>query len=104
MTMSLPGEARAGFALAVLAVALGVYLSTRLGSPDLLRLFYGLAALALLKAVFAWGAARGFPIRREDGRLHPDHLVRNLAMAFLAIPIVLLGAAPLALIAFQLAR
>lgn len=97
-----------GFALAGVAVAVGVYFGTKLAGEEVglftLRAFYALAAVAVLKSVFIWGAARGFPIRREDGRIHFAHLVRNLVMVVVAVPMILLIAAPLSLMAFQLAR
>ena len=87
---------------------LGVYGRTKLAGEEVglftLRAFYALAAVAVLKSVFIWGAARGFPIRREDGRIHFAHLVRNLVMVVVAVPMILLIAAPLSLMAFQLAR
>jgi len=107
-TLSMPKQSAAGFALAAIATALGVYFDTKLASEEvghfLFRVFLALAALAVLKAVFVWGAARGFPIRREDGRIHLAHLVRNLVMAAVAVPVLLLLAAPLWSVAFQLAR
>ena len=107
-TSSIPKQSAAGFLLAASTVALGVYFGTKLAREDaglfLLRLFYLLAAVAVLKSVFTWGAARGFPIRREDGRIHFQHLFRNLVMAGIAVPIVLILAAPLSFLAFQLAR
>jgi hypothetical protein len=107
-TSSIPKQSAGGLALAAVTVALGVYFGTKLASEGaglfLLRLFYALAAAAVLKSVFIWGEARGFPIRREDGRLHFAHLFRNLVMAVIAIPVVLLLAAPLSWLAFQLAR
>src|SRR3954466_4474363 len=105
---SIPKQSAAGFALAVVTVAIGVYFGTKLASEGtglfLLRLFYFLAAAAVFKAVFIWGEARGYPIRREDGRIHFASLFRNIVMAATIAPIVLLLAIPLCLLAFQLAR
>lgn len=105
---SLPKQSAAGFMLAAVTVAIGVYFGTKLASEDvglfLVRVFYALAAAAVLRSVFIWGEARGFPIRRKDGRLHFGHLFRNLVMAAIAVPVLLLVAAPLALLAFHFAR
>jgi hypothetical protein len=107
-TLSIPKQSVAGFALAGVTVALGIYFGTKLASEEaglfLLRVFYVLAAVAVFKSVFIWGEARGFPIRREDGRIHFVHLFRNLVTVAIAIPVVLVLAAPLLLLAFQLAR
>ena len=107
-TLSMPKQSAVGFALAAVALALGVYFGTKLVNQGaglfLLRVFYALAAIAVFKAVFIWGAARGFPIRREDGRILFAHLVRNLVMVVLAVPVFLLLASPLSFLAFQLAR
>ena len=107
-TSSIPKQSVGGFILAAVTVALGVYFGTKLASEGagifLLRLFYSLAAVAALKSVFIWGEARGFPIRREDGRIHFANLFRNLVMAVVAAPVILILAAPLSLVAFQLAR
>jgi hypothetical protein len=106
--LSIPKQSAAGFMLAAVTVALGVYFGTKLASEGtglfLLRLFYALAAAALLKSVFIWGEARGFPVRKEDGRIHLASLFRNLVMAAVAVPVVLIFAAPLSIPAFQLAR
>ena len=107
-TSSIPKQSAAGFILAAVTLALGVYFGTKLASEEtwlfLLRVSYVLAGAVLLKSVFIWGHARGFPIRRENGRLHFPHLVRNLVMAVVAVPILLLLAAPLSYLAFQFAR
>lgn len=107
-TSSIPKQSAAGFVLAAVTVALGVYFGTKLASEEaglfLLRVFYVLAGVALLKSVFIWGHARGFPIRREDGRIHLPHLIRNLVMVVVAVPVLLLLAAPLSYLAFQFAR
>src|SRR4051812_42031106 len=100
-TSPIPKQSVGGLILAAITVALGVYFGTKLASegagPFLLRVFYGLAALAVLKSVFIWGEARGFPIRREDGRIHFAYLFRNLVMALVAVPVILILAAPLSL-------
>lgn len=107
-SLALPRQTAAGFLLAACSLAAGVYFATRLAAEPsghfLLLVFYALAGLALLKAVLVWGAARGYPIRRADGRLHLAHLLRNLLMAALAIPLLLILSAPLAMLAFSLAR
>jgi len=107
-TSSIPKQSAGGFFLAAVTVALGVYFGTKLASEEtglfLLRVFYALAAAAALKSVFIWGEARGFPIRREDGRIHFQYLSRNLVMAGIAVPTVLILAAPLSFLAFQLTR
>ncbi len=106
--LSIPKQSAAGVALAAVTVALGVYFGTKLANEEaglfVLRVFYALAAVAVFKSVFIWGAARGFPIRRQDGRILFAHLPRNLVMVVIAIPVVLFLAAPLSLLAFQLAR
>jgi hypothetical protein len=106
-TRSIPPQSVAGFMLATVTIALGVYFGTKLGNEAvglfLLRVFYALAALAVFKSVVSWGAARGFPIRR-DGRIVIANLLRNSVMALIAIPAVLLLASPLSILAFQLAR
>jgi len=107
-TSSIPKASAAGLVLAGVTMALGVYFGTKVADQNvglfLLRLFYALAAAAVLKSVFLWGEARGFPIRRHDGRLHGAHLIRNLVMAAITVPVVLIVAAPLVLLAFELAR
>ena len=107
-TSSIPKQSVGGLILAAITVALGVYFGTKLASEGaglfLLRLFYALAAAALLKSVFIWGEARGFPIRREDGRIHFAYLFLNLVMTLVAAPVVLMLAVPLSLLAIQLAR
>ncbi len=106
--LSIPKQSAAGFALAAITVALGVYFGTKLASEATalfwLRVFYAMATVLVVKSVFIWGETRGFPIRRADGRIHFAHLFRNLVMAAIAIPVVLLLAAPLSWLAFQLAR
>lgn len=105
---SIPRQSAAGFILAAVTIALGVYVGSKAGDADpghfWVRLCYALAALALLQSVFIWGQARGFPIRGADGHICFPHLVRNLVMAAFAIPVFLLLAAPLAYFAFELAR
>ena len=70
----------------------------------LFRLFYLLAGVAALKTVFAWGRTRGFPIRHDDGRIRFGHLVRNLTMAILVAPLLLLASGPFVMVAFHLGR
>ena len=107
-TSSIPRQSAVGFIVASVIIAVGVYFGTKLAGEKtgiiLLRLFYVLATVTLLKSVFAWGEARGFPIRRENGRIDLAHLFRNLIMAVVAAPVVLAFSAPLSLVAFQLAR
>lgn len=107
-TLSIPKQSAAGFALAAVTVALGIYFGTKLTSEAAalfwLRGFYAMAMMVVVKSVFIWGEARGFPLRRADGRIHFAHLFRSLVMAVIAIPVVLLLAAPLSWLAFQLAR
>ncbi len=103
-----PKQVLAGFAIAVFALCMGVYFGTKLGGEGtggfLLRLFYLLAAIAVLKSIFEWGRIRGFPIRREDGRIHFGHLIRNLTMAVVVVPLLMILSGPFVMAAFQLAR
>lgn len=103
-----PRQLLPGFAVAVLALGLGVYFSTKLAHEEiggfLLRLFSLLALLAFVKTVLAWGRIRGYPLRREDGRIHFGHLVRNLTMAAVVTPVFMILSGPFVMAAFQLAR
>ncbi len=107
-SFSIPKQVLAGFAIAVFALCMGVYFGTKLRGEDvggfLLRLFYFLAAIAVLKSIFEWGRIRGFPIRREDGRIHFGHLIRNLTMTIVAVPLLMILSGPFVMAVFQLAR
>lgn len=87
-----PFELFAALALAVGTICLGVYLSFAVGTVApvadvgtfLMRLCTLVAVLIVMKYTFAVGRARGFPIRRADGRLHGENLLRNLVASVLA--------------------
>jgi hypothetical protein len=106
--ISIPKQVLAGFAVAVFALCVGVYFGTKLGGEDvgsfLLCLFYFLAAVATLKSIFEWGRIRGFPIRREDGRIHFGHVIRNLTMVVVVVPLLMILSGPFVIATFQLAR
>ena len=76
----------AGYALAATTLGLGVMFSRQI-EPEpgaaLLKLFYGLTILIILRVTFLWGARRGFPLRRANGSFAFDHLFRNLVMSLL---------------------
>lgn len=107
-SLSIPRQVLAGFAIAIFALCLGVYFGTKLGGDDagtfLLRLFSLLAMVAVLKSVFAWGRIRGFSLRNEDGRINIGHLVRNLTMVAVVVPIFMILSGPFVMAAFRLAR
>lgn len=104
----IPKQVLAGLAIAVLALCMGVYFGTKLGGEEagsfLLRLFYLLAAIAVLKSIFEWGRIRGFPIRSETSRIHFGNLIRNLTMAVVVVPLLMILSGPFVMAAFQLAR
>lgn len=102
-----PKQIVGGFALAAATLCVGVYLSTTagdLGGTALMRLFYAIAVLIVLKLTFAWGRLRGFPAIRDDGRWALGHIVRNLVMAALLWCMLLIVSAPFVMVAFKLAR
>lgn len=107
-SIPIPKQVLAGFVGAVVALCIGVYFGTKLSGVDyggfLPRLFCLLACVAVLKSVFEWGRIRGFPIRREDGRIHFEHLIRNLAMVAVVVPLLVILGGPFVMAAFQLAR
>lgn len=102
-----PKGIASGFALAGLTLSVGVYCGVKAGDDGgtaLLRLFYIVAVLIVLKYTFAWGRRRGFPVRREDGSIAISHVFRNLVMAAIVWAMLLLVFAPLVMLAFKLAR
>jgi hypothetical protein len=105
-------ELLAALALAVGTLCLGVFLSFQFGTEApgantgtfLMRLCVVIAVLTVAKYTFAIGRQRGFPVRREDGSLHGENLLRNLVATFLAFFCVGLLATPFLGVVFNLAR
>jgi hypothetical protein len=100
-------EIAGGFVLAGFALCLGVYFGVKAGAEGgaaLMRLFYGVAALIVLKFTFAWGRHRGFPVKREDGRIVISHVFRNLTMAVIVWGLLLFVFGPIVTIALHFAR
>jgi hypothetical protein len=108
MTTTNPSEEIAGgFVLAGFTLCLGVYFGVKAGEEGgaaLMRLFYGVAALIVLKYTFAWGCHRGFPAKREDGSIVVSHVLRNLTMAALVWGLLLFVFGPVATIALHFAQ
>ena len=76
----------ARYALAATTLGLGVLFSRQIAPEHgaaLLKLFYGLTILIILRVTFLWGARRGFPLRRANGSFAFDHFSRNLVMSLL---------------------
>ena len=102
-----PKEIAAGFALAGLTLGLGVYLSMKAGDEGgtaVIRIFYAVAVLIVLRVTFAWGRRRGFPAVNEDGGIVVSNVLRNVVMAGLVWVVLILLIAPLIMAAFRLAR
>ena len=100
-------EIAGGYALAGITLCLGVYLGIKAGKEDggiFLKSFYVLAVLITLNFTFAWGRLRGFAARREDGSIAVAHVVRNLVMSGIVWMCLIFLFAPLAMLAFRLAR
>lgn len=106
-TTNTPKEIAGGFALAGITLCLGVFFSVKAGDQGgtaVMRLFYLVAILTVLKFTFAWGRLRGFPARREDGSIALSHVFRNLVMAAIVWGVLLLAFSPLVMLAFKLAQ
>ncbi len=102
-----PKEIVAGFAVAGVTLCLGIYFSMKAGGDTgtlLIRVFYVLAALIVLKFTFAWGCMRGFPTRRQDGSIAVSHLMRNLVMSAIVWCALLFLFAPVVMLTFKLTR
>jgi hypothetical protein len=102
-----PTEIASGFACAVATLCLGLYLSVKAGGEAgtlLIRIFYILAVLIVLRFTFAWGQIRGFPLRGHDGGIALSHVLRNLVMAAIVWVVLLFISAPLMSLAFDFAR
>lgn len=106
-TTNTPKEIAVGFALAGLTLCLGTFLAIKagdVGGTALLRIFYIVAVLIVLKFTFAWGQYRGFPARREDGSIVISHVLWSFVMALIVWAVLLLLFAPLVMVAFTLAK
>lgn len=96
-----------GYTAAGCTLCLGVYLGTVAGDVTgsyLVKAFYGLALVMVLKSTFQWGMLRGFPATRESGHIAIENIVRNLVMAAIAWFVLILIFAPFIFAAFRLAR
>ena len=100
-------EIAAGFAVAGATLCFGIYFSTKAGGEGgtaIIRIFYFLAVFIVLKFTFAWGRIRGFPAKREDGRVAISHVMRNLVMSVIVWCALILLFAPIMMFTFKLAR
>ena len=100
-------EIAAGYALAGITLCLGIYLGIKMGDEPgstFTKVFYWLAVLIVMNFTFACGRIRGFSAKREDGSIAFGHVIRNLVMSAIVWVGVSLTFAPLAMIAFRLAR
>jgi hypothetical protein len=101
-------EITAGYALAAVTLCVGIYLGLEAGGEMAGLLltpgFSLLAAFIVLKYTFAWGKRRGLAVRREDGTVAVNHLVKNLLMAAAVWVVMGVAFGPLILFVTRLAR
>jgi hypothetical protein len=100
-------EIAAGYLVAGVTLCLGIYFGMNIEGnigTMLVRGFYLLAVLIVLKFTFAWGRIRGFAARREDGSIAVSHVLRNLVMAGIVSAVLLFLLAPFMMLVFKLTR
>jgi hypothetical protein len=96
-----------GYFVAAAILCLGYYFGMQVeGSAGtmLVRGFYVLAGLVVLKVTFAWGRIRGFAAKGDDDRIVFSHVLRILVMAAIVSAALLLLTAPMMMLAFKLTR
>jgi hypothetical protein len=89
-------EIAAGFFLAAITLCLGFYFGVRAGEigPFVIQVFGLVSCLIVMKYTFAIGRLRGFSIRKEDGRIDPTNLARNLVASLIAVYCIVFLSAP----------
>jgi hypothetical protein len=100
-------EIATGYLVAGVTLCLGFYFGIKAegdAGTMLVRVFYLLAVLIVLKFTFAWGRSRGFAARREDGRIALSHVLRNLVMAAIVMAALSFLFAPVMMLMFKITR